>query len=70
MKVVLPTLTGKSYKDLEIQAGDEASALYMNVTFVEDVAAAEKKKVYDALEKYCGLDTEGMILVLERLIKL
>jgi Domain of unknown function(DUF2779) len=66
MKLVLPALTGKDYTSLEIQEGGAASREFLRVTF-GDVSESEKKRVRDALEKYCGQDTEGMIWILDAL---
>ena len=66
MKKVLPALTGKDYTSLEIQEGGAASREFMRVTF-GDVSEAERKRVRLALEKYCGLDTEGMAWILDAL---
>jgi len=69
MKAVLPALTGRSYDELEIKEGGTASMEYMRVTF-SDVPDAERRKVRAALEKYCGLDTEGMAWIVAELRKL
>ena len=66
IKHVLPVLTGKGYEDMEIAAGDVASVLYWNVTH-RPAADAERQKVYADLEKYCGLDTDGMRLIVDQL---
>lgn len=69
LKAVLPVLTGMSYKEMEIGEGGLASREYARVTFGEGVSLEERKKVYDALEKYCALDTLGMIDIIEVLRK-
>lgn len=69
MKSVLPALTGKSYDGLEIAEGGAASLEYLRVTF-GDVDQKEREKVRRELEKYCALDTEGMIWIMEKLSKL
>jgi hypothetical protein len=66
MKQVLPALTGKDYKSLEIQEGGAASREFLRVTFT-DVSESERKRVRLALEKYCGQDTEGMVWIVEAL---
>jgi hypothetical protein len=66
MKVVLPALTGKSYKDLAIQEGGAASLEYLRVTFA-DVPSAERQRVRRHLEEYCGLDTLGMVWIVDSL---
>lgn len=66
MKMVLPALTGKDYKSLEIQEGEAASREFLRVTFT-DVSESERKGVRRALDLYCGQDTEGMIWILDAL---
>ncbi len=66
MKLVLPALTGKDYRSLEIQEGGVASREFLRVTF-GDVTESERKRVRHSLEKYCGQDTEGMIWILDAL---
>jgi hypothetical protein len=66
MKEVLPALTGKSYEGMEIAEGGKASREYLRVTF-GDVPDEEKAKVRNQLEKYCGLDTSGMIDIVNAL---
>ncbi len=66
IKHVLPALMGKGYEDIDIAAGDVASVLYWNVTH-KPAPEAERHKVYADLEKYCGLDTEGMRSIIKRL---
>ena len=69
MKAVLPALTGSGYEDMEIADGATASQEFARVTFGK-VPAAERQRVRAALEKYCGLDTEGMVRIVEKLTKL
>lgn len=69
IKDVLPALTGKNYGHLEIQDGGSASREYMRVTY-GDVTDVEKRRVRESLERYCELDTMGMIWVLDTLIAL
>ena len=66
MKLVLPALTGKDYKGLEIQEGGAASREFIRVTF-GDVTKSERKQVRKALDEYCGQDTEGMVWILDAL---
>jgi hypothetical protein len=66
IKSVLPAITGRSYKDLEIQEGGTASREFLRVTF-SDVAKAEREKVRSQLEIYCGQDTEGMVWIVDEL---
>jgi hypothetical protein len=69
IKAVLPVLTGRSYADLEIQEGGQASLEYLRVQF-GDVPEAERRKVREQLERYCGQDTEGMVWIVDALRKL
>jgi CRISPR/Cas system-associated exonuclease Cas4 (RecB family) len=66
MKSVLPALTGKDYASLEIQEGGAASREFIRATF-GDVAKSERERVRQALDLYCGQDTEGMIWILDAL---
>ena len=63
---VLPAVTGISYDGIEIADGRSAFREYGRVTY-SDVAADERKRAYDALEKYCALDIEGMFNIVNRL---
>lgn len=63
IKAVLPALTGQSYADLPISDGGQASGEFLRVTF-GTVAAEEKARVRADLERYCGLDTMGMVDIL------
>ena len=60
IKQVLPAVTGKSYKGLEIANGGDASVLYYRTT-LGNMKKTEIDKIRKNLEKYCGLDTEGMV---------
>ena len=66
MKEVLPALTGKGYEGMEIADGGTASREYLRVTF-GDVTEKENADVRNKLEKYCGLDTSGMIDIVNAL---
>ena len=66
IKNVLPVLTGHSYREMGIHNGDEASTAFMRVTYSE-VDESDRRRVLDDLEKYCGLDTEGMVWIVEKL---
>lgn len=68
IKKVLPAITGNTYDEMEISAGGDASALYFQVTH-KNPHSSEKDKVYSDLEKYCALDTEGMVWILNKLGK-
>jgi len=66
IKKVLPALTGKGYDGLSIGKGDDASLAFFNM--VMDTYTDEKKlTVCRDLEKYCALDTEGMMWIVEEL---
>jgi len=67
IKKVLPAVTGKGYGDLEINNGASASMEYERVTYGE---AEDREKVRADLEKYCTLDTEGMIWIVDELGKM
>ncbi|MFC2056936.1 DUF2779 domain-containing protein [Chloroflexota bacterium] len=69
LKKVLPAITGKGYDDLAINDGQVASFTFLAATF-GDMPAAERSKVMENLELYCGRDTEGMIWIVERLKEL
>jgi len=69
IKSVLPVLTGRSYADLEIQEGGQASLEFLRIHF-GDVLEAERLKVREQLERYCGQDTEGMIWIVEAIQRL
>ena len=60
LKSVLPALTGKGYEDLDISDGQAASIAFQAATY-GNVSTEERNKVKLDLEKYCALDTEGMI---------
>ncbi|MDP3027472.1 MAG: DUF2779 domain-containing protein [Nanoarchaeota archaeon] len=71
IKYVLPAMTNMTYKGMEIANGGQASIRYAYITHGDiDGNKAKKeeiKKVREDLKKYCGLDTEAMILVLKKL---
>jgi hypothetical protein len=69
MKRVLPPLTGRSYKDLAIQEGGQASLEFKRITF-GGVSEEERLRVRDQLEEYCGLDTQGMVDIVRALVEL
>jgi hypothetical protein len=66
IKKVLPAITGKGYDNLAINNGDAASGAFLAVTYGE-ATEEERLQVRRDLEKYCGLDTEGMIWIVEKL---
>ncbi len=69
IKNVLPALIGKTYEGMEISDGQSASIAYQAVTY-GDVPEEAREKVRADLEKYCALDTEGMIWIVDKLTEL
>ena len=69
LKKVLPAVIGQSYEEMNIGAGTDASIAFERVTYGE-ASEEERCKVREDLEKYCRLDTEGMIWIVERLREL
>jgi hypothetical protein len=69
MKAVLPALTGQGYENLTIQEGGTASREFLRVTYGQ-VTAAERRRVRQHLEEYCGLDTMGMVQIIHALTKI
>ncbi|MCF7859643.1 MAG: DUF2779 domain-containing protein [Candidatus Cloacimonetes bacterium] len=68
IKKVLPAIAGKSYSELEINNGGDASMMYF-YSHIEH-KLDNKKDIRQNLRKYCCLDTEGMILILSKLKEL
>lgn len=66
IKAVLPAMTGRSYRELEISDGELASIEYVRSHF-QPVAAEEREAVRQRLLAYCNLDTEAMIAILSEL---
>ena len=62
LKAVLPAVTGKSYSDLEINNGTDASMQYFYSHIKVDLKNIDE--IRNNLLKYCGLDTEGMIWII------
>jgi len=69
IKKVLPALTGKGYDDLDISKGDDASLAFFNLV-MSMYSEEEKQKIRHDLEKYCSMDTEGMVWIVETLSEL
>jgi hypothetical protein len=69
LKRVLPAITGRGYDDLDINDGQIASITFLAATY-SSMPEAERSKVIEDLEKYCGRDTEGMIWIVEKLIEI
>ena len=74
IKNVLPALTGKSYADLEVAGGEAANIQFLFMalggTDGKKPSGEEVKKIRENLEKYCELDTEGMVDILRILQKI
>ena len=66
LKDVLPVLVPEmSYDDLEISNGGMAANAYIEMIQTED--ANEREQIRRSLLKYCGLDTLGVVKILEKL---
>ena len=61
LKQVLPAITGKDYSGMKISGGMFASVEYYNMAYNDG------KDVKEALLEYCGLDTLGMVWIIEKL---
>ena len=70
IKKIAPPLTNNFYKDLEIGEGAVASSEYFRVTFGKGILGTERKRVYEALKKYCEIDTQVMVDIVKALNKL
>jgi hypothetical protein len=66
LKKVLPAITGGGYEGLVIAKGDDASLAYMSRAFGK-LTDEECLKIRNDLLAYCGLDTEAMARIVERL---
>lgn len=69
LKKVLPAVTGKSYEEMSIGAGMDASIAYGRMIY-SNTTEEEITRVRADLVKYCKLDTEGMIWIVNELRKL
>jgi hypothetical protein len=69
IKKVLPVLTGAGYDHLDISDGMNASLAFLDI-ISNSVSEEERVKIRKDLEKYCELDTEGMIRIVEKLNEL
>jgi len=69
IKKVLPVMSDLSYNEMEINNGADASISYEKATY-GNISEEDKKKIRDALEKYCELDTLAEIKIIERLMKI
>lgn len=66
LKKVLPVLTNLSYNDLEISEGNMASLKFMEAAFGE-ISDEERRKIRSNLLAYCGQDTGGMVVIVNKL---
>jgi hypothetical protein len=66
IKAVLPAVTGRGYEGMAIAEGAEASLRYLDITY-GNVSPEERVRTREELLAYCGLDTEGMVKIIERL---
>ena len=66
LKKVLPAITGKGYEEMNIGAGMDASIAYERITS-GNATEQEIARVRLDLIKYCKLDTEGMIWIVDKL---
>jgi len=64
IKKVLPAFTNKSYKNLSIQDGLSASIKYEDF-FNKRMTGSELEAYWEAVDKYCELDTMGMVDLLK-----
>jgi len=69
IKKVLPVMSDLKYNDLQINNGVDASLEFERITF-GNVSEEEKKKIRDALEKYCEMDTLAEIRIVEKLMEI
>lgn len=67
LKKVLPVMTNSNYDAMEIADGGMASIEYSRVAFGKNIDEKERQRVYAALEKYCNLDTKGMVEIVKAL---
>jgi len=67
LKAVLPAITGKSYSNLEINNGTDASMKYFYSHIKADLKNIDE--IRNNLLNYCCLDTKGMIWVIDELNK-
>ncbi|TGK35925.1 DUF2779 domain-containing protein [Leptospira gomenensis] len=66
LKTILPVITGKSYRDLNIKSGQTANAEFLRLK-TETVSEEEKRKIENSLIEYCKLDTYAMVLILRKI---
>ncbi len=64
--MAIAVMTGRSYTDLVVQDGGQASLEFLRVHF-GGVPEEERRRVREQLEWYCGQDTDGMIWITDAL---
>ncbi|MCC7519614.1 MAG: DUF2779 domain-containing protein [Verrucomicrobiae bacterium] len=69
MKAVLPAITGRGYDELAIQEGETAGLRFLEMVS-GNLPEAKRRKIRADLEAYCGLDTLGMVWIVDRLREL
>jgi len=69
LKKVLPAVTGKGYEEMGIGAGMDASIAYGKIMY-GNATEQEIARVRADLLKYCKMDTEGMVWVVDKLREL
>ncbi len=68
IKKVLPVLVPElSYKEMEVGEGATAMATWKRLVFEQDVEAAEKKRLQEAMLSYCKMDTFAMVRIWQNL---
>ncbi|MFW9929701.1 MAG: DUF2779 domain-containing protein, partial [Candidatus Thorarchaeota archaeon] len=65
LKAVLPALVGKSYSDIAIQNGEEASAMFYFCYILKDLI--DEDEIRKKLLNYCSLDTYAMVMILNKI---
>jgi len=64
IKSVLPAITRKGYDELEINNAEDASMFYFYSHIKEELP--NKEDIRKNLLKYCGLDSEGMVWIINK----
>ena len=55
---------------MEITDGSMASVEYCRAAFGKDIKEEERRSIRAALEKYCDIDTRGMMEIVDELAKM
>jgi hypothetical protein len=69
LKKVLPAITGSGYQGMAIAQGNDASLAYLEIAF-GSIDDEKKEELRKNLLDYCGLDTEAMARIIEKLYHL